>query len=153
MEFDWWNTIQKREKLPNVHVVQWWRMFWLDFGRCFHDTWWTVSCLACALLVKERKKHVLTKKFELYLSFPINLDLNRWGTPRPQTITFIQWAQNFWLMSFFVHSSVIQTSFIRKQYPNAVISAWYSNAMIWLVRDTYPNAAIWLVRATCHSIR
>ena len=35
MEFDWCNTIQAREKLPNVHVVQWLGMFWLDFGRCF----------------------------------------------------------------------------------------------------------------------
>ena len=27
------------------------------------------------------------------------------------------------------------------------------NTTIWLVRNTYPNAAIWLVRATYHSIR
>ena len=40
------------------------------------------------------------------------------------------------------------TLFTRKQYPNAVIGAIYSNAMIWLVRDTYPNAAIWLMRGT-----
>ena len=57
------------------------------------------------------------------------------------------------------------TSFTWKQYPNAVIGAWYANAVIWLVRhthpyaaiwsvrDTYPNATIWLVRATYHSTR
>ena len=31
MEFDWWNTIQAREKLPNVHAGQWLGMFWLNF--------------------------------------------------------------------------------------------------------------------------
>ena len=40
------------------------------------------------------------------------------------------------------------TSFTWKQYPNAVIGAWYANAVIWLVRHTYPYAAIWLVRDT-----
>ena len=33
MKFDWWKTIQAREKLPNVHLVQWLGMFWPDFGR------------------------------------------------------------------------------------------------------------------------
>ena len=28
MEFDWLKTIPAREKLPNVHVVQWLGMFW-----------------------------------------------------------------------------------------------------------------------------
>ena len=63
------------------------------------------------------------------------------------------------------------TTFTRKQYPNSIIRAGYSNVLIWLervtcpntaiwlVRDTYPlnaaylNAAFWLVRATYHSIR
>ena len=31
-EFNWWNTIQAHEKLPNVHVVQLLDMFWLDFA-------------------------------------------------------------------------------------------------------------------------
>ena len=31
MEFNWWNIIQAYEKLPNVHLVQWLDMFWLDF--------------------------------------------------------------------------------------------------------------------------
>ena len=30
MEFDWWNTIQASEKLPNLHKVQWLGMSWLD---------------------------------------------------------------------------------------------------------------------------
>ena len=74
------------------------------------------------------------------------------------TITRIQWVQNFWLMSFFVH----MTSFMRKQYPNAVMGAWYSNTMIydwceihtliqqsdWWDRDTNLYAAIWWVRDT-----
>ena len=37
MEFDWWNTIQAREKLPNVHVVQWLGMYvveWKLVGGC-----------------------------------------------------------------------------------------------------------------------
>ena len=44
--------------LADVHVVQWLGMFLLDLGRCFHGTYWNVSCLACALWVKERKRHV-----------------------------------------------------------------------------------------------
>ena len=39
MEFDRWNTIQAREKLSNIHVVQQLGMFWLDFGRFFRGTW------------------------------------------------------------------------------------------------------------------
>ena len=53
------SNIQAREKLPNNHVVQWLSMFGLDFGRCFHGTCLNVSCLACALWVKGRNKHVL----------------------------------------------------------------------------------------------
>ena len=34
MEFYRWNTIQAREKLPNVHV-QWLGMFWLDYDVVF----------------------------------------------------------------------------------------------------------------------
>ena len=45
MESDWWNTIEAHEKLPDVHVMQWLGMFWLDFGHRFHGTWWNVSCL------------------------------------------------------------------------------------------------------------
>ena len=55
MEFDWWNTIEAHKKLPDVHVMQWLGMFWLDFGHCYHGTWWNVSCLACELWVKEPK--------------------------------------------------------------------------------------------------
>ena len=33
------------------------------------------------------------------------------------------------------------TSFARKQHPNIVIGAGYSNAIIWLVRNTYPYSA------------
>ena len=58
--FEWWNTIQAREKMPNVPVVQWLGMFWSGFGRCFNSIWWNVSFLVCALWVKKRKKHVLT---------------------------------------------------------------------------------------------
>ena len=57
MEFDWWNTIHAREKLPYVHVVQWFGMFWLDFERFFHGTWWNVSCLACELWGKKTKQN------------------------------------------------------------------------------------------------
>ena len=101
MEFDWWNTIQARETLPNVHVVQCsdWTL----------DIFFSVSCLACALWVKERKKHVLTlkwyKKLNVNLSYP---DKSRPQSTRllrkPHTITLINWSQNFWLMSFFAHS-------------------------------------------------
>ena len=34
----------KLERWRNVHVVQWLGMFWLDFRRFFHSTWWNVSC-------------------------------------------------------------------------------------------------------------
>ena len=47
------------KKLPYLHVVQWLGIFKLDFGRCFHSTWWNVSCLACVLWEKEREKHIL----------------------------------------------------------------------------------------------
>ena len=68
---DRWNTIQACEKLPNVHVVQWLGVFWLDFGHCFHSTRWNVSCLACTLWEKEWKKHFLTKK--LYIIIQLHL--------------------------------------------------------------------------------
>ena len=48
--------IQAREKFSNAHVAQWLGMFWLDFGRCSHATWWNVSCFAFKFWVKERKK-------------------------------------------------------------------------------------------------
>ena len=35
MKFDWWNTIQACEKLPNVHVMQWLGMFWLTLDIVF----------------------------------------------------------------------------------------------------------------------
>ena len=47
------------KKLPYLHVVQWLGILKLDFGRCFHSTWWNVSCLACVLWEKEREKHIL----------------------------------------------------------------------------------------------
>ena len=37
MEFDWQKTIQAREILPDVLVVQWLGMFWLEIGRSFHS--------------------------------------------------------------------------------------------------------------------
>ena len=40
------------------------------------------------------------------------------------------------------------TTFTRKQYPNSIIRAGYSNVLIWLERVTCPNTAIWLVRDT-----
>ena len=70
------NTIQAREKLPNVHVVQWLGMFWLDFGR-------NIRCLACTLWVKKRKKNVLTwkwfKKLNATLSNPDKSPVNQRG--------------------------------------------------------------------------
>ena len=39
IEFDWWKTIEACEKLPNVHIIQWFSMFWLDFGCCCHSAW------------------------------------------------------------------------------------------------------------------
>ena len=62
MDFDWWNTIQAGVKLPDVHLVQWLGMFWLDFGRWFHGTWWNINCSACALWVKERFNFHMIKK-------------------------------------------------------------------------------------------
>ena len=35
MEFDWLNIIQACEKFPNVHVVQWLGIFWLEFWTLF----------------------------------------------------------------------------------------------------------------------
>ena len=61
MEFDWWNTIQAREKLPIVHVVQWLGMFWWNFGRCFHGTWWNASCLA----VSKIKCHSIPFRYKI----------------------------------------------------------------------------------------
>ena len=71
MEFDWWNTIEAHEKLPDVHVMQWLGMFWLDFGHCYRGTWWNVSCLACELWVKEPKNtYSNLKNLNVYLPHP-----------------------------------------------------------------------------------
>ena len=44
MEFDWWNTIQACEKLPNVHVVQWLGVFWFHgMMECKVFGMWIVS--------------------------------------------------------------------------------------------------------------
>ena len=83
-----WNLIggiqfKHEEKLPNVRVVQWLGMFWLDSGRCIHDGWWNVSCLACKLWVKERKETPFNLKMtQMMRTFhiPLNLDLNRQGS-------------------------------------------------------------------------
>ena len=120
MEYDWWNAIKTYKKLPTVHVVQWLGMFWLDLGRCFHGTWWNISCLAGVLWVKEWEKKALTLKWYKKL----NATRLSW---RPQTIT----------LAIFILS--VKPS-------NAVIAARYPNDLIWLVRDTYPYVAIWLVR-------
>ena len=74
---------------------------------------------------------------------PINLNIIQWSRllQRPQTITLIKWAQNFWLMSFFVLSPLI---------PWDNLQDWckISKCLIWLVQDTNPKVAIWLVWAT-----
>ena len=57
--------IQARGKLPDVHVVQWLGMFWLDFGRCSRSTWWNVSCFSFKFWVKEEKK--LRREFNGFL--------------------------------------------------------------------------------------
>ena len=80
MEFDWWNTIQVHEKLSNVHVLQWLSMFWLDFGLCLHSTWWNLSCLACALWIKEWEICFNFKISMHTFCIPLNLDLHQWGS-------------------------------------------------------------------------
>ena len=57
--------IQAREKFSNAHVVQWLGMFWLDFGRCSHATWWNVSCFSFKFWVEEQKK--LRREFNGFL--------------------------------------------------------------------------------------
>ena len=50
--------IQARGKLPDVHVVQWLGMFWLDFGRCSRSTWWNVSYSRLSFELRSRKNCV-----------------------------------------------------------------------------------------------
>ena len=133
-------------------------MFWLGFGRYFHGTWWNVSCLACALRVKERKntfqRKNYTTKTNADLHIPINFDLNRRGSREGHNHYHYQplHLTNEAKISGSCHSlrtaPWFMTSFARKQYTKAKIGARYSIAVLWLVRDTYPNAAIWLVRDT-----
>ena len=82
-----------------------------------------------------------------------------WLPQRPQIFTLIKWAQNFWLMSFLMHSLLIRWHRLQKsKNPNFwlvqviwLVQDTYPYAAIWLVWDTYPNAAIWLVWDTYHS--
>ena len=70
-----------------------------------------------------------------------------WLSQRPQIFTLIKWAQNFWLMSFLMHSLLIPWHRLQKRKnPN-----FWLVQVIWLVQDTYPYAAIWLVWDTYHS--
>ena len=48
-----------------------------------------------------------------------------WLSQRPQIITLIKWAQNFLLMSFLMHSSLIQWHHLQKS----------KNPNSWLVQD------------------
>ena len=131
MKFDWWNTIQAREKFPYVNVVHWLGMLWLNFGRCLHGTWWNVSCLACAFWVKEKKF-----KANLCVQPPDSMTYER--KKHLNTVIGLRWL-----------NAVICLA--RDTYPNAaiwVVQDTYSNAAIWCVRDTYPNATIWLARDT-----
>ena len=124
MEFDWWNTIQAYEILPNVHVMQWLGMFWLDFGHCFHGIWWNVSCLVCELCLKEWKNMFSLKMNQIMRTFyiPINLDLNWRGFCEMSTELLVNVILCAWPPDY-------MTSFTRKQYPNAVIGSRY--LMLW----------------------
>ena len=155
-------------------MVQWLGMFWLHFGRCFHSTWWNVSCLACVLWEKKRKKHILTWKLynemnaKPFIRFhiPINTDLTRRGSCKGQNHNTNKMSPKFLLniilcaqppdsITSDLQENNTQTLWLVHDVQMLMWLVWdtYPNAKIWLVQDTYPNATIWLVRATYYSTR
>ena len=136
--------------------MQWFGMFWLDFGCCFHSAWWNVSWSACELHVKEQKKHVLTlklyKKLYASLSYPgkSQPQLSRLSQ-RTQTTTLINISPKFMVYVILCAQPLdSMTSFAKKLWYdwheihtlNAVTGVRYLNAN-WCKIHTLMQQSDW----------
>ena len=136
-------------------------MFWLDFGRCFHSTWWkVVSRVRCEKRGgKTRFNFKMTIKINATLSYSDKSRLYSTRLCKGHNHNTYQMSPNFLLMPFFVHSPLFPWHHLQ----NNTQTLWLGHdiQMLWydwceihtLMRqsvwcNTYPNAAIWLVRTT-----